>query len=57
MYVVKYVENGEEKQTEEIADRDEAFRRQTGLLAKRKRNEDGTWDIDVLGVWNLNTHK
>lgn len=55
MYVVKYVENGEEKQSKEFADRDEAFRFQSGLLAKRKRKEDGTWDVDVKGVWNTKT--
>lgn len=54
MYVVKYVENGEEKE-KKIEDRDEAFLFQSGLLAKRKRKEDGTWDIDVKGVWNTST--
>ena len=54
MYVVKYVENGEEKE-EKIEDRDEAFRFQSGLIAKRKRKEDGTWDIEPKGVWNMKT--
>lgn len=54
MYVVKYVENGEEKE-EKIENRDEAFLFQSGLFAKRKRKEDGAWDIEVKGVWNTKT--
>ena len=52
MYIVKYKENGEEKQTEPIEDRDEAFLFQTGLIARRKEKADGTYDVEPLGVWN-----
>ena len=52
-YVVKYVENGVEKESKVFEDRDEAFLFQTGLLAKRVRKEDGSWDIELRGVWNL----
>ena len=52
-YVVKYVENGVEKESKMFEDRDEAFMFQTGLLAKRVHKADGTWDIETKGVWNL----
>ena len=32
---------------------DEAFLFQSGLLARRKRGEDGKWDIEIEGVWNV----
>lgn len=54
MYVVKYVENGEEKE-EKFEERDEAFLFQSGLIARRKEKEDGTWDIEPKGVWNTKT--
>lgn len=54
MYTVKYVENGEKKE-EKFEDRDEAFLFQSGLIARRKRNEDGSCDIKLMGVWNTNT--
>ena len=54
MYVVKYVENGEEKESK-FEDRDEAFIFQSGLVARRKRNEDGSWDVEPMGVWNTKT--
>ena len=54
MYVVKYVENGEEKKAE-FEDRDEAFLFQSGLVARRKRNEDGKWDVESVGVWSAKT--
>lgn len=54
MYVVKYVENGEEKESK-FEDRDEAFLFQSGLVARRKRNEDGKWDVEPKGVWNTKT--
>lgn len=54
MYTVKYVENGEEKEAE-FEDRDEAFLFQSGLVARRKRNEDGSCDIKLMGVWNTKT--
>lgn len=54
MYTVKYVENGEKKE-EKFEDRDEAFLFQSGLIVRRKRNEDGSWDIEPKGVWNTNT--
>lgn len=53
MYIVKYVENGVEKQSKAIYDRDEAFLFQTGLIAKRKRAADGSWDIEPKGVWKV----
>lgn len=53
MYIVKYVENGVEKQSKAIYDRDEAFLFQTGLIAKRKRTADGSWDIETKGVWKV----
>lgn len=53
MYIVKYVENGVEKQSKAIDDRDEAFLFQTGLIAKRKRTADGKWDIETRGVWKV----
>lgn len=56
MYIVKYIENGEEKE-EKIENRDEAFRFQSELIAKRKMKEDGTWDIEIKGVWNTKTIK
>ena len=52
-YIVKYVENGVEKESETFENRDEAFMFQTGLFAKRTRKADGTWDIETKGVWNL----
>ena len=54
MYTVKYVENGEKKE-ENFEDRDEAFLFQSGLIARRKRNEDGLCDIELMGVWNTKT--
>ena len=54
MYTVKYVENDEEKEAE-FKDRGEAFLFQSGLIAKRKRKEDGSWDVEPMGVWNTNT--
>ena len=54
MYTVKYVENGEKKE-ENFEDRDEAFLFQSGLIARRKRNEDGSWDVELMGVWNTKT--
>ena len=51
MYVVKYVENGEEKE-KKFEGRDEAFLFQSGLIAKRKRKENGAWNIETKGVWN-----
>ena len=54
MYTVKYVENGEEKEAE-FKDRDEAFHFQSGLVARRKKNEDGRWDVEPMGVWNTST--
>ena len=54
MYVVKYVENGEEKEAK-FEERDEAFLFQSGLIAKRKRKENGAWDIEPKGVWNTRT--
>ena len=54
MYVVKYVENGEEKEMK-FEERDEAFLFQSGLIAKRKRKENGAWDIEPKGVWNTRT--
>lgn len=52
MYEVRWTENGEKK-TEKIPGRDEAFSFQTGLLARRKKGEDGKWDIEIEGVWNV----
>jgi len=52
MYEVRWTENGEKK-TEQIKNRDEAFLFQSGLLARRKRGEDGKWDIEIEGVWNV----
>lgn len=54
MYAVKYVENGEKKEAE-FEDRDEAFLFQSGLVARRKRNEDGKWDVEPIGVWSTKT--
>ena len=54
MYTVKYVENGEEKE-EKFEDCDKAFLFQSGLIAKRKRKEDGSWDIEPKGVWSTKT--
>ena len=53
MYIVKYTENGVEKQSNTIENRDEAFLFQAGLIAKRKRNEDGSWDVTPKGVWKV----
>lgn len=52
-YVVRYVENGVEKESKEFADRDEAFGFQAGLIARRTQKADGTWDIETKGVWNI----
>lgn len=52
MYIVKYVENGVEKQSEMMG-RDEAFLFQSGLFARRKMTENGTWNIEVKGVWRV----
>ena len=52
-YVVEYVENGVEKKSKEFTDRDEAFGFQTGLIAKRTRKPDGTYDIMPKGVYDL----
>lgn len=51
MYVVEYVEDGEEKK-EKFEDRDKAFLFQSGVVARRKRNEDGSWNIEPKGVWS-----
>lgn len=53
MYIVKYTENGVEKQSKAIEDRDEAFLFQAGLIAKRKLNKDGSWDIKPKGIWKV----
>ena len=53
MYIVKYVENGETKESQEFKNRQEAFMFQAGLLTRRTRKEDGTWDIEPIGVYNL----
>lgn len=53
MYKVKYVEDGVEKESREFAARAEAFAFQAGILARRKRMDDGTWNPDTKGVYNL----
>ena len=52
-YVVRYVENGVEKESKEFTDRDEAFAFQAGLIAKRQKKADGAWDIELDGVYDL----
>lgn len=55
MYVVEYTENGEKKRSEAFEEREEAFAFQAGLIARRKRKDDGGWDIELGGVWNTST--
>ena len=54
MYEVRYVENGENKVEKfEDSQRDEAFRFQTGLLARSVPAEGGGKTIETLGVWKV----
>ena len=50
MWRVHYTEDGVEKTSEPFGDMDEAFGFQSGLLVRRRRREDGSWNIDVHGV-------
>ena len=53
MYEVRYAENGEQKKSPRIEDREEAFLWQAGLIARRKRKPDGGWDVEIGGVWKV----
>ena len=52
MYEVQWTENGQKK-TKRIADRDEAFLFQSELLIRRKRGENGKWNIEPYGVYEV----
>ena len=51
MYKVVYTENGEKKESQAFAERNEAFGFQAGLLTRRVRRPDGSWDIELDGVY------
>jgi hypothetical protein len=53
MYKVKWIENGIEKESEEIENREDAFSFQSKLLCSRKKTSSGKWDIELVGVYNM----
>jgi len=53
MYVVKYIEDGVEKTSSEFESREEAFGFQAKILCGRKRNAEGVWVTDTIGVYRL----
>jgi len=52
MYEVYYIENGEKK-SKRFGNRDEAFGFQSELIVKRRRRDDGSWDIELVGVYRI----
>ena len=52
MYEVRYTENNQPK-TEKFQTPREAFMFQAELLTSRYRDENGKWNLEPVGVWEV----